>query len=156
MSKNINYGLVALVAIFAALISSLVTYKAMARNQSAIAVVDLERVVMASKDVASLRAERDNQMQDLQKMADDANSKINAEKKDDEKKKLSEKYLAEINSKKEAYDQAYATAIQASDKKISDIINAVAQKEGLNVVINKSYLINGGVDITDSVIEQVR
>ena len=89
-------------------------------------------------------------------MADEANEKIKAEADEEKKKKLSEQYLSEINSKKESYDKVYASALQASDDKLNNVINSVAEKEGLKVVFNKSSLVQGGIDITDSVIELVK
>ncbi len=161
MSKNdsengINYGLIILMAILAAVVSSFVTYKATAGNAQRIAVVDLQRVIVASKDVAALKVTRDNQIQSLKMMADDANSKIKEEKDDEARKKLSEEYLARINMQKENYDKLYASALQASDQKLNDTIKAVAQKEGLNVVVNKASVIEGGIDITDSVVDLVK
>lgn len=153
---GVNYGIVALIAIAAAVVSSLVTYKAMASKAANFAVVDVQRVVMSSKDLVALNSERNAQIQNLRKMADDANEKIGKEKNEDEKKKLSEKYLAEINAKKAVYDKEYASALQASDQKLNGIINSVAEKNGLKIVFNKSSLVTGGVDITDAVVEQVR
>lgn len=153
---NINYGLVALVAVAAAVISSLVTCKAMSGKAANVAYVDVQRVVMSSKDLAALNSERSAQLQDLRKMADAANAEINKEKKEDAKKKLSEKYLTEINAKKAEYDKQYAAAIQAADQKLKGVIESVADKEGLKAVFVKASLVNGGVDITDAVIEQLR
>ena len=155
-NPSVNYGLVVLIAAAVAVIGSLVTYKAVTDNNGKFAVVDIQRVVVASKDIAALKIERDTQVAELKKMADDANEKIKAEKDEDARKKLSEKYLSEINAKKDEFDKVYATALQASDKKLNDIINSVAEKEGLKVVINKASVVTGGTDITDSVVEQVQ
>jgi len=156
VNGNVNYGLVALIVIATAVVSSLVTYKALASKASRFAVVDVQRVVMASKDLVALNNERNTQIQSLRKMADEANEKISKEKKEEDKKKLSEKFLSQINAKKADYDKEYAAALQASDQKLNGIINAVAEKEGLKVILNKSSVVNGGVDITAAVIEQVR
>ena len=149
-------GIIIVTAILAAVISSFITYKATAGKNMKFAVIDLQRVVVSSKDIEALKTERDTQIQDLKKMADDANEKIQAITDEDEKKQASEKYLAEINAKKEGYDKVYASALQASDQKLNDIINAVADKKGLNVVFNKTSLIQGGEDITDAVVEMVK
>ena len=153
---NVNYGLVALVAVAAAIVSSLVTCKAMSGKAANFAVVDVQSVLRSSKDVGALNSERSAQKQSLQKMADEANAEINKEKKEDAKKKLSEKHIAEINAKKAAYDKEYAAAIQAFDQKLTGVINSVADKEGLKVIFSKSSLVSGGTDITDAVIEQLR
>ena len=155
-NRNVNYGLVILVAVVAALVSSFVTYKAVARNGAKVAVIDVQRVVVSSKDIAALKTERDAQVAELKKLADDANEKIKKEKDEKKKKELSEKYLTEINSKKEEFDKIYASALQASDKKLNGIIGAVAEKQGLQVVVNKASIVSGGVDITEAVVEQVR
>jgi outer membrane protein len=120
------------------------------------AYVDMQRVILLSKDLNALKNERDTQVQDLKKMADAANEKIKAETNEEAKKKLSEQYLAEINTKKDEYDRLYAAALQASDQKLNNIISSVAEKEGLSVVFNKAAVIKGGVDITDSVIDLVK
>lgn len=154
--NNTNYGLVVLASVIAAVVSSVITYKATAKNNVDFAVVDLQRVIASSKDVAALKNERDNQIQELKKMADAANSEIQKVEGDEEKKKASEKYLAEINTKKDEFDKIYGSALQASDQKLNNVINSVAEKEGLDVVINKASIISGGVDITDEVIELVK
>lgn len=151
-----NYGLMFFIALIAAGISAAATRMISGGNEAKFAIVDVQRVVVASKDVAALKNERDNQIKELQKMADDANAKIAKISDEAEKKKTSEKYLAEINAKKESFDQVYSSALQASDQKLNDIIKAVAEKEDLTVVINKNSIVQGGVDITESVIDMVR
>lgn len=153
---KVNYGLVVLVAIAASIISSLVTYKAISADKMKFAVVDVQRVVLSSKEIAALSAERQAQVQELKKMADEANLKITAEEDPAAKKALSESALATINAKKDTFDKIHASGLQAADKRINDVINAVAEKEGLNVVFSKASLVNGGTDITDAVVEQVR
>ena len=120
------------------------------------AIVDLQRVVMVSKDVNALRTERDNQVKELQSMADKANAEIAKISDEAAKKKASEKYLAEINAKKENYDKVYTTALQASEEKLNNIIKEVADKEDLTVVLNSNSVVHGGIDITDSVIDMVK
>lgn len=153
--NGINLFAIVITAVVAAFVSSFVTYKATSGNQK-FAVVDVQRVVSSSRDVAALKIERDNQIRELKRMADNANEKIKAEEDEVKRQKLSEQYLGEINSRKEGYDKFYASALQASDQRLNEVINTVAQKEGLKVILNKSSVVNGGVDITDSVIELVK
>ncbi len=154
--NRMNYGLIFLVAIIAAVLGSLVTYKTVCANKAAFAVVDLQRVVLSSKEIAALSNNRQQQLQELRKMADDANEKINAEKKEDAKKELSQKYLAEINAKKEAFDKTHASGLQAAEQNLNNIINDVAKSKGMTVVLTKSSVVNGGKDITDAVVELVK
>lgn len=151
-----NYGFIFMIALIAAVISSAATKMISGSNEAKFAVVDVQRVVLASKDLAAIKTERDNQVKELQKMADDANTKLAKISDETTKKKESEKYLAEINAKKEGFDKVYASALQASDQKLSEIIKSVADKEDLKVVLNKNSVVDGGVDITDSVIDMVK
>ena len=50
-------------------------------------VVDIQKVVVSSKDIQKLKIERDGQVTELKEMADTANEKIKAEKNDDARKK---------------------------------------------------------------------
>ncbi len=151
-----NYGFIFVIALIAAVISSAATKMISGSSEAKFAVVDVQRVVLASKDLAAIKTERDNQVKELQKMADDANAKLAKISDETAKKKESEKYLAEINAKKEGFDKVYASALQASDQKLNEIIKSVADKEDLKVVLNKNSVVDGGVDITDSVIDMVK
>lgn len=159
MSKFDNspsYGVIVLVAIIAAVVSSLITYKVTSGKSVDFAVVDLQRVVAASKDVAALKVEREGQLQELQKMADEANAKLEKIENKDEKNKATEKYINEINAKKEGFDKVYVSALQASDEKINGIIRSVADKKDLVAVFVKGSVVDGGTDITDSVVDMVK
>lgn len=155
-SENINYGVAALVAVVAAVVSSLVTYKALSGKTEKVAVVDFQQVVMVSKDVVALKEERETQIAELQKMADAANEKITAESDEEKKRQLSEQHLAEINAKKAEFDKLYASSLQASDKKLNNIVKSVAKKKGLKIILNKTAVLEGGEDITDAVIERIK
>ncbi len=151
-----NYGLIFFVVLLTAVITAAATRMLSNNSEPKFAVVDVQRVLSESKDVAALKTKRANQIAELQKMADDANAKLAKISDEDAKKKESEKYLAEINTKKEGFDKMYVSALQASDQKLNDIIKSVADKENLTVIISKGSVVNGGVDITDSVVDMVK
>lgn len=138
-----------------AILASFVTCK-ICSNDATIGVIDLQRVVSVSKDVTTLRTNRQAQIAELQKMADDANAKIDEIKNDDEKKAATEKYLAEIQAKKAEFDNAYNASLKASDTKIQDIISSVAEKKDISVVLNKTSVVSGGIDITEAVVDLVK
>lgn len=142
-------------AVVAAALTSIVFCCFCCKNNG-VGVIDLQRVVASSKDVATLRTNREAQINELKKMADEANAKIDEIKKDDEKKVATEKYLGEIQAKKNEFDNAYNTALQASDAKIQNIINSVAEKKDLDIVLNKTSVVSGGIDITEAVIDLVK
>lgn len=152
-NKKTLFG-VAGAAVIIALLSSFATCM-ICCHKNTIGVVDLQRVVSVSKDVAALRASRAEQIAELQKMADEANAKIDDIKKDDEKKAATETYLAEIQNKKAEFDKSYSAALQASDLKIQGVINSVAKKHCLSVVLNKTSVVTGGTDITEDVVKDL-
>jgi len=142
-------------AVIAVLLVSVVACK-LCPCKSNIGVIDLQRVVSVSKDVAALRASRGAQIAELQKMADEANAKIDQIKNDEEKKAATEKHLADIQAKKAEFDNAYNSSLQASDTKIQGIIDTIAKKQKLSVVLNKSSVVSGGTDITEAVVDLVK
>ena len=154
--NKVNYGLVALVAIIGSVLGSLVTYKVMSTKTTGFAIVDLQRVVLSSKEIAALNAARQGQIQELKKMADDANEKIKEEKNEEAKRQLSQQYLNEINAKRDTYDRVHASGLQAADQTLNTVINKIAAEKGLSVIINKNAVVNGGTDITDAVVDAVK
>ena len=154
--NKINYGLVALVAIIGSVLGSLVTYKVVATKKADFAVVDLQRVVLSSKEIAALSNARQDQIQELKKMADEANNRIKNIKDENTKREMSQKFLAEINAKRETFDRVHASGLQAADQTLNEVINNVAADKGLGIVLNKTSVVNGGKDITEEVIEIVK
>lgn len=154
--NKINYGLVALVAIIGSVLGSLVTYKIITSKKADFAVVDLQRVVLSSKEIAALSNARQDQIQELKKMADEANNKIKDIKDENKKREMSQKFLAEINAKRETFDRVHASGLQAADQTLNEVINNVASDKGLGIVLNKTSVVNGGTDITEDVIEIVK
>ena len=145
----------AIVAIVVAL-GSAYAFDKFCGSNSNFGVVNLQRVVSVSKDVAALRVEREAQINELKKMADDANAEIEKIKDEDKKKAATEKYLADIQVKKNEFDNAYNTALQASDTKIKNVIESVAEKKDLSVVFSNSAVVTGGEDITEAVVDLVK
>ena len=125
-------------------------------TQQKIAVMDIQRVVMSSKKLKNLNSMRDKQISELRKMADEANEEINRENREDVKKKISEKHLATINTKKEEFDKIYAQKIQELDRQINSHIASVAKEKHIDVVITKNSVVYGDLyDITDLVIHKL-
>ena len=154
--NRVNYGLVALVAIIGSVFGSLVTYKVMNAQKADFAVVDLQRVIFSSKQIAAINTARDEQIKELKKMADAANEQIKNVKDENQKRELSKKYLDEINAKRDTFDKVHASGLQAADQTLTAVINDVAAEKGLGVVFNKNMVVNGGTDITEKVIDLVK
>ncbi len=156
LKNSLKYTIVAAVALMGAVFVSDKVIAEPTASGFEFAVIDLQKVVPASKDLNALRDERMKQVQDLQKMAETANEKIKAIENEEERKKASEDAVKEINAKKAEYDKTYQTTLEASNKKLEEIIKAVATEKGLNVILLKTVVLQGGQDITDAVIEKIK
>ncbi|MBR1756843.1 MAG: OmpH family outer membrane protein [Alphaproteobacteria bacterium] len=150
-----NYGLIVLIAILAAVVSAFVTYKATATNSGKIAVLDVDRVAEASKSAQALQKAREGQLENLQKMTEDAEIRLKAEEDADQRKRMSEIYVAEINSQKEEYDQQYFQALKLLNQSIKETASEIAAKKGIKVIMLPNSLFQGGEDITDLVIQNM-
>ena len=62
-----NYGFIFFIALISAVIASAATRMMSGGDEPKFAVIDVQRVVMASKDVAAVKSERESQIQELQK-----------------------------------------------------------------------------------------
>lgn len=150
-----NYGLIVLIAILAAVVSAFVTYKATATNNGKIAVIDVDRVAAEAKSAKALQKAREGQLERLQKMTEDAETRLKAEEDADQRKRMSEIYVAEINSQKEEFDQQYFQALKLLNQSVKETASEVAAKKGIKVIMLPSSLFQGGEDITDLVIQNM-
>jgi len=120
-----------------------------------VAVVDVQKVVKNSKQVAALKAEQTKKVSDLTKFIETAKANIAKEKDATKKKALQDKYNKELTAKKNAIEKDYATKLLAIDKNISSIIKAKAKAGNYNLVLSKGVVLSGGDDITDAVASAV-
>ena len=152
---GVNYGLIVFIAILAAVVSAFVTYKATASNSGKVAIVDVDKVAATSRSALALQSARENQIEQLQKMTEDAENRLKSEEDTKKRKQMSEAYVAEINSQKEEYDQQYYAALQLLNQSIKDVAEKVAAKKGIKIILTPSAVFQGGEDITDLVIQNM-
>ncbi|MDO4184556.1 MAG: OmpH family outer membrane protein [Rhodospirillales bacterium] len=134
--------------------------KALTTNSGAakIAVVDVKQVVNVSKDVAELRKLNQERSKELQEWIKNKTAEIEKKAGNDKKKgaELAAKSNEELVAKQQAMQEEYAAALQKIDDKISAQMADLAKKEGFDVVFAKEVVLEGGIDITDKVIEMVK
>ncbi|HIU86276.1 TPA: OmpH family outer membrane protein [Candidatus Spyradomonas excrementavium] len=121
-----------------------------------VAVVDVQKVVSASKQVNALKAEQKAKMEGLAAFVKKANEEVAAQKDEAKKKQLADKYTKELNTKKEAINKTYTEKLQAIDKNVSELIAKKAKAGGFNVVLAKGVVLYGGTDITASIAKEVK
>ena len=121
-----------------------------------VAVVDIQKIVESSPEIAALKIDRKNKLDDLMKFVENARTAVSKETVDAKKKALEDSYNKELNVKKEAIDQDYAKKLTDIDKNITALIKAKAKEQSFNLVLTRNTVLDGGVDITEDIIKNLK
>ena len=111
-----------------------------AASESAIGVVNYQMLVAQSPDLQNVRAAMKTEIDNAQKDFDEKSKSMN----DSEKQRYYVQLQERIGNKEKELMEPVL-------KKVEEQIKKVADKKGLSVVVDKSTVIFGGVDITDEV-----
>lgn len=121
-----------------------------------VAVVDIPLVVQKSPQITALRTERQNKLTDLETFVTNARKDVAAQKTDDAKKALEDKYNKELNERKDAIDADFAKKLTSIDNDITTLIRIKAKKLGYDLTLVKGSVIDGGKDITNEIIKELK
>ena len=115
-----------------------------------IAIVDVPALVASSQQVKALKDEQTKKLQDLEKWLEIVNADIAKQSTEENKKKLSDKYNADLIKRKENIAKEYKKKLENIDASITATINSEAKARGYSMVLIKSTVLYGGDDITES------
>jgi outer membrane protein len=118
-----------------------------------VAVVDVPQIIKSSPQIASLKMEQQKKIEELVAFIENAKTNLNKEPNQAKKKTLEESYNKELNIKKDAIDEEYAKKISIIDKDIISIIKDAAKKADYDLVLTKSSVLDGGIDITNDIVK---
>ncbi len=121
-----------------------------------VAVVDVQRVVSSSKQIAALKKEQQTQMNELNALLDKARKEVAFASDEKNAKSLEAKYTKELNDKKATMDKNYATKLKQIDAAITKEVENKAKSNGYNLVLSKGTVLFGGVDITGEIIKTIK
>lgn len=121
-----------------------------------VAVVDIQKIVESSPEIAVLRADRKSKLDELGKFVESARTAVAKETAAAKKKALEEGYNKELNLKKADIDKDYATKLTTIDKNITAIIKAKSKELTFDLVLTTSSVLDGGVNITDEIIKSLK
>lgn len=121
-----------------------------------VAVVDVAKIVENSPQINAIKIDRKNKLDDLEKFVLNARKDVAAQKTDNAKKDLEDKYNKELNVRKNAIDQEYAKKLIDIDKDITSLIKIKAKKLGYDLTLTKNAVIDGGTDITPEIIKELK
>ena len=116
-----------------------------ASSESAIGVVNYQMLVAQSPDLASVNEAMNKEIKAAQ---DEFNEKSKTMNEAEKRRYYTQTQERLANKQKELMDPVL--------KKIEAAINKVADKKGLAVVVEKSTVVFGGVDITDEVAKSMQ
>lgn len=116
-----------------------------AASESAIGVVNYQMLVAQSPDLQNVRNTMKSEIDSAQKDFDEKSKSMNDSEKQRYYVQLQERIA---NKEKELMEPVL--------KKVEEQIKKVADKKGLSVVVDKSTVIFGGVDITDEVAKSLQ
>ena len=121
-----------------------------------VAVVDVQKVISQSSQVAALKKDQQAKMNNLIVFVDTARKNIAKEKDSKKRKVLEDKYNKEFDEKKAAIEKEYIAKLKVIDTNISDIVNAKAKAGNYNLVLAKGVVLFGGTDITAEISKAVK
>ncbi|MDY6029016.1 MAG: OmpH family outer membrane protein [Acidaminococcaceae bacterium] len=116
-----------------------------AAGESAIGVVNYRMIVSQSPDLQNVNNTMKAEVENAQKDFEEKSKSMNEEEK--------KRYFTQIEERLANKEKELMEPVL---KKIEDTIKKVADKKGLSVVVEKSNVIYGGVDITDEVAKAVQ
>lgn len=121
-----------------------------------VAVVDTQQIINASKEIQTLKIEKQTKEQNLQKWAESAQINIKKQTNSENKKKLIKKYSIELEKRQKSNYTQYTNKLRAIDNKISAQIQEKAKANGYNLVLVKGVVLSGGTDITADLVKIIK
>lgn len=119
-----------------------------------IAVVDVQKIVENSPAINAIKVERKNKFDELAKFVEKAKADVAKETNVSKKKTLEDGYNKELNVRKDAIDKEYVQKLSEVDKSITALINT--KSSNCDLVLTKSSVIKGGVDITEEILKELK
>ncbi|MDY6407554.1 MAG: OmpH family outer membrane protein [Pseudomonadota bacterium] len=121
-----------------------------------IAVVNVNRVVLAYPKLSFVQRENALKVGELSQWIDSAQKQIDSEKDKAKKAKMIQQTQVVARQKKEEIQKEYAVKTAELDQEITDIVTRVAKESGCTIVFAKTAVVSGGLDITEKVLDKFK
>lgn len=148
-----KYAVAIIVALF------LTVTCAQAANFTSIGVIDVQKVFKEYKETSKAQGELTKQEESFKKEFEDSQKKLEAAEKEGKSKEDLEKMKKELEEKlSPKRDSLLRTNEQLTGKLQKEILTAVktvAQKVGIEVVLDKQVVITGGMDLTEMTLTEL-
>ncbi|MEI7473913.1 MAG: OmpH family outer membrane protein [bacterium] len=138
--------------LFASFVFVAVTmFVGMAANADTIGVVDLDKILANYTKAQSVSADLQVKEAELQKFIADAQKQLKTAATPLEKKNLEDKLTQDFQTKGQSFKDEQAKQWKMIEDTVYSSIQTVAKSKKIDVVINESSVLMGGIDITDDV-----
>lgn len=121
-----------------------------------IAVVNVDKVLHSSAQVAALKKDQQKKANDLKAWLKNAQADVDKQSTPQTKQTMRAKYEKELAAKREANNKAFSAKLTEIDKSVTNTISQYAKSKGYSIVLAKSVVIYGGTDITADVAKIVK
>jgi len=121
-----------------------------------IAVVNVDKVLSSSAQVAALKKEQQKKASELQVWLKNAQADVDKQSTPQTKQALRAKYEKELANKRAANNKAFSKSLSTIDANVTKTITQYAKTKGYPIVLAKSVVIYGGTDITGEVAKLVK
>ena len=132
---------------------------AKAADFSGIGSIDVQKVFKGYKDTAKSQADLAKQEESFKKEFEDSQKKLAQAEKDgkksDELEKMKKDLEEKLAPKREALMRLNEQLTSELQSKILAAVKTVSKKVGIEVVLDKVVVINGGTDLTDLVLTEL-
>jgi Skp family chaperone for outer membrane proteins len=145
-----------------AILALSMNHPVMARGSAAksasfnVAVVNVQKLIESSPKINALNLDRKNKLDDLAKFVENARNDVAKEKDATKQKALEDSYNKELNTRKDALDKDYAKKMSDIDKEVTALIKSKAKELGYDLTLAKTGVLDGGDDITSSIVKELK
>ena len=125
------------------------------KTYKSIAVVDVNKVVIQSKQVQELKTEQEARVRELNQWLANVKADVESRATNEEKQALVAEYNKQFAQRQNEIKAKYTEQLQAIEKNISELIAKSAEEKGYDIVLSKYITLYGGDDITEEIMEIV-
>lgn len=125
------------------------------KTYKSIAVVDVNKVVIQSKQVQELKTEQEARVRELNQWLANVKADVESRATNEEKQALVAEYNKQFAQRQNEIKAKYTEKLQAIEKNISELIAKSAEEKGYDIVLSKYITLYGGDDITEEIMEIV-
>ena len=126
------------------------------KTYKSIAVVDVNKVVIQSKQVQELKAEQEARVRELNQWLANVKADVESRATNEEKQALVAEYNKQFAQRQNEIRDNYTQKLKDIENEITELISKAAQEKGYDMVLSKYIVLFGGDDITEEIMATVQ